>query len=102
MISGSIGRNTALAEHIGNARLLFAGMRARSLPRMHSAKWEPRPDRSYTLRLDPELPKGAFRRWLWLNRETVRLVLPAWALCLLVYASHRRGHPRQCAERVLF
>jgi ribose transport system permease protein len=87
VISGLIGRNTALAEHIGNARLLIAGMRARSLPRMHPAKWEPRPTRSYTLRLDPELPKGALHRWLWLNRETVRLVLPAWALCLLVYAA---------------
>ena len=42
VISGLIGRNTALAEHIGNARLLLAGMRARSLPRMHPAKWEPR------------------------------------------------------------
>ena len=87
VISGLIGRNTALAEHIGNARLLLAGMRARSLPRMHPAKWEPRIQRSYTLRPDPELPKGALHRWLWLNRETVRLVLPAWVLCLLVYAA---------------
>src|SRR4029077_1416145 len=63
VIGGLIGRNTALAEHIGNARLLFAGLPARSLPRMHPAKWEPRPTRSYTLRLDPELPKGGFHRW---------------------------------------
>jgi len=38
------------------------------------------------LRPDPELPKGALGRWLWINRETVRLVLPAWVLCILVYA----------------
>jgi ribose transport system permease protein len=85
VVSGLIGRNTPLAEHIGNARLILAGIRTRSLPDMHR-----RPLRiisSYTLRPDPELPKGSLRRWLWVNRDTVRLVLPAWILCLLVYAA---------------
>jgi ribose transport system permease protein len=102
VISGLLGRNTVLAEHIGNARLLLAGMRALSLPRMHPAKWEPRPSRSYTLRLDPELPKGALHRWLWLNRETVRLVLPAWVLCLLVYAAIVVVTHGSALSRVLF
>ena len=87
VVSGLIGRNTSLAEHIGNARLILAGIRTRSLPDMH---WARRPlpiISSYTLRPDPELPKGALRRWLWVNRDTVRLVLPAWTLCLLVYAA---------------
>jgi ribose transport system permease protein len=87
VISGSIGRNTPLTELIENARLVLAGMRARSLPWMHFAKRPLRIPHSYTLRPDPELPKGALRRWFWINRETVRLVLPAWVLCLLVYAA---------------
>lgn len=86
VISGSIGRNTVLAEHVGTARLALAGMRAGSLPRALSAKRWPRVPAAYTLRSDPELPNGALRRWLWANRETVRLVLPAWILCILVYA----------------
>ena len=86
VISGSVGRNTVLAEHVGRARLALAGMRAGSLPRALCAKRLPRRLPVYTLRPDPELPKGALRRWLWVNRETVRLVLPAWVLCILVYA----------------
>ena len=86
VISGSIGRNTVLAEHIGRARVALAGMRAGSLPRALSAKRPLRRPSAYTLRPDPELPKGALHRWLWVNRETVRLVLPAWVLCILVYA----------------
>ena len=86
VISGSIGRNTVLAKHLGRARLALAGMRAGSLPRALSAKRSLRPPSAYTLRPDPELPKGALRRWLRVNRETVRLVLPAWVLCILVYA----------------
>ena len=85
VISNSIGRNTTLAEHIGRARLALAGMRARSLPRTLTAERPPRLGLAYTLRPDPELPKGALRRWLWVNRETVRLVSPAWVLCILVY-----------------
>jgi ribose transport system permease protein len=87
VISGSIGRNTPLAEHIEKARLLLAGMRARNLPRMHFARRPLRLPYRYTLRPDAELPKGRLRRWLWVNRETVRLVSPAWVLCLLVYAA---------------
>jgi ribose transport system permease protein len=86
VISGSVGRNTVLAEHIGRGRLALAGMRAGSLPRGFFAKRMPRRLPAYTLRPDPELPKGALRRWFWVNRETVRLVLPAWVLCILVYA----------------
>lgn len=87
VISGLLGRNTPLAEHIGNARLILAGIRARSLPDMHWAK-RPLPIlASHTLRPDDELPKGALRRWLWINRDTVRLVLPAWILCFLIYAA---------------
>jgi len=86
VISGSIGRNTVLAEHVRKARLALAGMRAGSLPRAFSAKGLPIRPAAYILRPDPELPKGALGRWLWINRETVRLVLPAWVLCILVYA----------------
>ena len=86
VISGSIGRNTVLAEHVRKARLALAGMRAGSLPRALSAKRLPMRLAAYILRPDPELPKGALGRWLWINRETVRLVLPAWVLCILVYA----------------
>ena len=88
VISGSIGRNTSLTEHIENARLVLAGMRARSLPCdafSPSGRFESH--QLYTLRPDPELPKGALRSWFWVNRETVRLVSPAWVLCLLVYAA---------------
>ena len=86
VIIGSIGRNTVLAEHVRKARLALAGMRAGSLPRAFSAKGLPIRPAAYILRPDPELPKGALGRWLWINRETVRLVLPAWVLCILVYA----------------
>ena len=86
VISGSIGRNTVLAEHVRKARLALAGMRAGSLPRALSAKRLPIRLAAYILRPNPELPKGALGRWLWINRETVRLVLPAWVLCILVYA----------------
>jgi ribose transport system permease protein len=86
VISGSIGRNTVLAEHVGRARLALAGMRAGSLPPALSAKHSLRRPSAYTLRPDPELPKGALHRWLWVNGEAARLVLPAWVLCILVYA----------------
>ncbi len=87
VISGLLGRHTTLAEHIGNARLFLTGMLSRSLPWMHWAKRRLRAVSSRDVRPDPELPEGAMRRWLWVNRETVRLVSPAWILCLLVYAA---------------
>ncbi len=87
VISGLLGRHTTLAEHIGNARLFFTGMLTRSLPWMHWAKRPLRIAPSHDVRPDPELPEGTMRRWLWVNRETVRLVSPAWILCLLVYAA---------------
>lgn len=86
VIGGSIGRDTAVAEHIARARLMLAGLRERSLPRF-LRNVRPQHFRStHTLRSDPDLPKGALYRWLWINRATVRLVAPPWVLFILVYA----------------
>ena len=102
VISGLIGRNTALAEHIGNAQLLFAGMRARSLPRMHPAKWEPRPNRSYTLRTRSRATQGRVPPVALAQSRNCAARVAGLGTMSVGLWSHRRGHPRQRTERVLF
>jgi ribose transport system permease protein len=85
VISGLLGRNTPLASHLRDARLMFVGIRTGTLPRRPGTKLLLPSPALGALRPDPELPKRALFRWLVVNRETVRLVSPAWVLCLLVY-----------------
>ena len=86
VLSGSIGGDTALVEHIARVRLAWAGLRERSLPRFLSVG-QPQPARpANALRPDPELPRASLQRWFRINRASLRLVWPPWALCIVVYA----------------
>jgi ribose transport system permease protein len=85
VITGLLGRNTPLASHLRDARVMLTGFRTGTLPRRAGAKLLSPLSMLGTLRSDPELPKHGFFRWFVINRDLVRLVSPAWALCLLVY-----------------
>src|SRR5262249_32165794 len=85
VISGFFSRGAPLAAHVWDARLTFIGMRKGTLPRGFKGTLLTPFLGSVGWRIDPELPKSAMARWLRINRETVRLVAPAWVLSILIY-----------------
>ncbi len=87
VIGATVGRDSAFAEYIRVARLKLTGLSNRSLPvfmpgaREHRAKLQP----DWALRPNDELKGSALRQWTTINWETLRLMLPAWVLFVVVY-----------------
>ena len=87
VIGASLGRDTSLAEYWRVAGLRLSGLRHRSLPsflpgaRASAGKAAT----AWALRTSDELSGPAFWQWIVRNRETLRLMVPAWTLLVVVY-----------------
>ena len=87
VVGATVGRDSALAEYARVMRLQLAGLANRSLPRFQpGAETRRAPLRvDWTLRPNDELKGSAARQWITVNWETLRLLIPAWALFFVVY-----------------
>lgn len=87
VIGATIGRDSPVAEYVRLARLKLTGLADRSLPvflpgaALRRAKLRP----EWTLRPNDELKGSPARQWVTVNWETLRLMLPAWVLFVVVY-----------------
>ncbi len=87
VIGASIGRDTSLAEYWRVAGLRLSGLRHRSLPSFLPGMRENAGKMSvnWTPRTSDELSGPAAWQWVVRNRETLRLMVPAWTLLVVVY-----------------
>ena len=87
VIGASIGRDTSLAEYWRVAGLRLSGLRHRSLPSFLPGAREGagKAATAWSLRTSDELSGPAFWQWIVRNRETLRLMVPAWTLLVVVY-----------------
>jgi ribose transport system permease protein len=83
VIGGSLGRRLPLVGYLAAARSL---LRRSGEPTFEPVGRGRISMPSWRLRHDDELPTGKPRRWLRLNRETIRLIVPSWSFCLVIYA----------------
>lgn len=87
VIGASLGRDTSLAEYWRVAGLRLSGLRHRSLPSFLPGARESagKAATAWALRTSDELSGPAFWQWIVRNRETLRLMVPAWTLLVVVY-----------------
>ena len=87
VIGASIGRDTSLAEYWRVAGLRLSGLRHRSLPSFLPGMRENAGKMfvNWTPRTSDELSGPAAWQWVVRNRETLRLMVPAWTLLVVVY-----------------
>ncbi len=85
VIGASIGREAPIADYFRLAQLQLTGLVSRSLPRFHPGRQRGRIRSDWTIRPDDELRGSPFQQWVTKNWGTLRLLIPAWTLFLLVY-----------------
>lgn len=83
VIGGALGRRFPLFEQLAAARSWLAGRMSRSA--FKPVRRGPISRPSWTVRRGEELPSESWRRWFTLNRESLRLIIPSWSLCLIIY-----------------
>ncbi|MBM3483366.1 MAG: ABC transporter permease [Alphaproteobacteria bacterium] len=87
VIGATVGRDSALAEYARVMRLQLSGLANRSLPRFQPGAEARRSPLNvdWALRPNDELKGSPLRQWVTVNWETLRLLIPAWALFFVVY-----------------
>ena len=83
MLGGAFSSRSPLAQHWRHLLSRWGGMRsARALPAAPLRLWSDRAQ----LREDNELPASIISRWLAVNRDTLRFILPAYIALVIVLA----------------
>ena len=85
VIGASIGREAPIADYFRLAQLQITGLATRSLPAFHPGTNRGRLRSSWQIRPDDELGGLALRQWATKNWDSLRLLIPAWVLFVLVY-----------------
>jgi ribose transport system permease protein len=86
VVGASIGSKAPISEYFRIGRLQISGLIERSLPLFHPNDRGTRLRSDWQLRPNDELRGSGIRQWVVTNWETLRLLIPAWVLFIVVYA----------------